>query len=130
RRQNFSSRAPPGWMGMELKDQFRDSYAAGREAYQRNAAKRPWWDRLIFSRLFQLLASWRPKIGSLITAHSVGAGDTRLRWWRLVFFWPCARSRWTSCANPQAAERLLLGFPLQWGQRTDGHLYMTMYVII
>ncbi|MGA2965578.1 MAG: hypothetical protein ABSD64_05150 [Terriglobales bacterium] len=33
---------------MELKDQFREGYVPGKEAYKLDASKRPWWDRLIF----------------------------------------------------------------------------------
>ncbi len=33
---------------MELKDKFRTGYAAGKDGYSTEAAKWPWWNRLIF----------------------------------------------------------------------------------
>ena len=34
---------------MKSKDQFLTAYDAGKEAYRTDAAKRPWWNQLIFS---------------------------------------------------------------------------------
>jgi hypothetical protein len=54
---------------MELKDQFRQSYAAGKEAVRTGAAKRPLWDLLIFSTVpivgFLAIKEWLASHSSL-----------------------------------------------------------------
>ncbi len=61
---------------MELKDQFREGYAAGKEAYRTDAAKRPLWDRLIFSAV---------PIGGLLATEGWLAHHSSLSWgWRFA----------------------------------------------
>jgi hypothetical protein len=69
---------------MELKDQFREGYAAGREAYEERASKTPFWDRLIF---FAVL------IGSMLLTQNLLARYSALgSAWRFVISVavPCA----------------------------------------
>ena len=59
---------------MGQKDQFLEAYAAGKEAYRAEAAKRPLWDRLILSAV---------PIGGLLATDEWLAHHSSLSWgWR------------------------------------------------
>lgn len=57
---------------MEFKDQFREGYAAGKDAVRTEALKRPWWDRLIFFAV--PIVSALATDGRLAQHSSLGSG--------------------------------------------------------
>jgi hypothetical protein len=61
---------------MERQDQFREGYAAGKDAVSTDFAKRPWWDRLIFSVV--------PIISALATECWLANHSSLGRGWRSV----------------------------------------------